>query len=208
MFPIAILTTSLRITTRIIIKRIRQCSTKPTTNTTVDDSELRKFVALSQDWWRTDGPFAALHEMNRVRIPLVRRAILDLSDPPCNAHDMAAPLKGFSILDVGCGGGILSEALARQGATVTGIDAAAENIRAAELHQLVDPDLFRKLNYQTTTVEEAASRGASFDAVIASEVLEHVSDTDLFLESCAGLVRVRALCSYLRVNAAAILFLY
>jgi ubiquinone biosynthesis O-methyltransferase len=158
----------------------------------VDDAELRKFSALSADWWRDDGPFTALHAMNKVRVPLIRRAILELSAPSRKSVDAARPLTGIDILDVGCGGGILSEALARLGAQVTGIDAAEESIRAAELHRSVDPTVLANLTYAALTAEDILSSGARFDAVIASEVVEHVNDLPVFLASCAGLVRVRA----------------
>jgi ubiquinone biosynthesis O-methyltransferase len=155
---------------------------QPSGSTSVDSSELRKFALLSESWWRDDdGPFAALHAMNRVRVPLIRRAVLELTAPQLGATDAASPLRGVRILDVGCGGGILSEALARQGASVFGIDAAQENILAAEHHRQLDPTVLSNLQYEAVTAEVVAGRGAVFDAVVASEVLEHVSDVPLFL---------------------------
>ena len=184
--------------------------TKPigtTLNSSIDESELKKFSSQSDQWWcDVEGPFAALHSLNKVRVPLIRQALLELSLPVPAMDFPGRPLKGFRILDVGCGGGILAEALARQGASVLGIDAASENIQAALRHRENDPRLSSRLSYEAVTAEtlldrlEASSVGGSsaghaltaFDAVIASEVVEHVRDPASFVNTCAGLVRVRA----------------
>ena len=163
----------------------------------VDASELRKFASQSSLWWRDDsGPFAALHSLNRVRVPLIRQALLELSLPmPQPTQSAGQPLRGFRILDVGCGGGILSEALARLGAGVLGIDAADENVRAATLHRDSNPRLVKLLSYETVTAEKLLLRGVDFDAVVASEVIEHVRDPQEFVRTCSGLVRVRRVVS-------------
>ena len=167
----------------------------------IDPAEVRKFAALSSAWWCEDGgPFAGLHKMNDVRVPIIRRALLgsvgdaaDLNSPAeSTAADAVArsyrgPFHGKSIVDVGCGGGILSESLARLGAIVLGVDAARENILAAQ-HHAESGDL-SNLQYECTTVEAVASSGASFDCVVASEVLEHVRDSGSFLDACVKLLK-------------------
>ena len=129
--------------------------------------------------------------MNAVRVPLIRRALLETR--PATGNAVTAPLSGFSVLDVGCGGGILSEALARLGAQVTGIDASQSNVTAATQHAALDEDLAARLDYRCTTVEALAYEAVPrplFDAVVCSEVIEHVSNIDTFLTSSAELVRV------------------
>jgi ubiquinone biosynthesis O-methyltransferase len=194
--------------------------------TTVDEAEVRKFSALAASWWRDDGrgPFAPLHSLNALRVPLIRQALLDdrntgvvgddgSSTNGANARAAAGPraglpLAGYRVLDVGCGGGILSESLARVGAAVTGIDASEANVAAAALHASHDPDLAARLTFRAVTVEAVAAevaRGGDcssgcgstdgdgrYDAVVASEVLEHVADRGAFLDACAALVKVSA----------------
>jgi ubiquinone biosynthesis O-methyltransferase len=176
-------------------------SLSTTASPSVDESELRKFASQSDLWWNdVSGPFAALHSLNRVRVPLIQQALFDLSIPkPPPAESAGQPLQGFRILDVGCGGGILSEALARLGARVLGIDAATENVIAAAQHRDTNPRLVGRLAYESVTAEallerstrtsEAAETPGLFDAVVASEVIEHVRDPRAFVATCAGLVR-------------------
>jgi 2-polyprenyl-3-methyl-5-hydroxy-6-metoxy-1,4-benzoquinol methylase len=156
--------------------------------TTVDSSELRKFAEMSAQWWRHDGPFAGLHQMNSVRVPLIRRAARAMEP---RGADQTGSLTGLSIVDIGCGGGILSEALARLGARVTGVDAAPENVVAAEHHRRLDPRLGEQLSYVNTTAEQLVEEGHRFDIVVASEVLEHVSDVPAFLTAASSLMKVR-----------------
>ena len=167
------------------------------TGSTLDPAEVAKFAALSRQWWRdTGGPFAGLHRLNAVRVPLVRDAALRLPAAGAAAGAARGPLAGLDVLDVGCGGGILSEALARLGARVTGVDAAAANVAAAELHAELDPAAFAgRLRYRCCTAEqladEAAAAGTSarFDAVVCSEVAEHVADVGTLARALAALVR-------------------
>lgn len=99
-------------------------------------------------------------------------------------------LHDVKVVDIGCGGGILSEALARLGAQVTGVDAAAANIKAAEAHRLLDSSLFSRLTYHNTTAESLAADGHRYDVVIASEVIEHVSNVGAFLDAATSLMTV------------------
>lgn len=158
-------------------------------STTIDDAEIRKFTALADQWWKdADGPFAGLHQLNSVRVPIIRRAMRhDATVQNVDLH--AAPLAGLSVLDIGCGGGILSEALGRLGATVTGIDASSANVLAATAHSRVDPCVSKHVTYKHTSVEALADTGVQFDGVVASEVLEHVADVDVFLSSAVRTLR-------------------
>ena len=152
--------------------------------------EVDKFRSLAGDWWDPEGPCRPLHSLNTLRVPLVRDGLARAGRiSHQTAHDSPRPLDGVSILDVGCGGGVLAEALARLGANVTGLDAAEENVAAARQHADLDPAVAGRLSYEAGSVEDlAASKRSSFDAVVASEVLEHVDDQDLFVKSCADLV--------------------
>lgn len=192
--------------------------------TTVDAAELRKFAELAAQWWREDGPFAGLHAMNAVRVPLIRRAAHGVLGTRAVAAAAAAaqrggdaapaaalppgvrsaPLEGLSIVDIGCGGGILSEALARLGASVTGVDAAGANIGAASAHRALDPRLAPpRLEYVHGTAEALAASGRRYDVVVASEVIEHVASVDAFLDAATALMKVRAGLGRLRCGAGA-----
>lgn len=150
---------------------------------TVDEKDLVQFEQLGAKWWDESGPMKPLHKLNPVRLDYIRRmacAHFGLDDQKLGA------LAGLTAADVGCGGGIVAEPLARMGAAVTGIDAGTENIRAARAHAEVGG---LAIDYQATTAEALADSGAQFDIVTALEVVEHVADVDLFLTSCAALVK-------------------
>ena len=138
-------------------------------------AELDKFAALANRWWDRDGPKRALHVLNPVRLDYVKQRV-------------AAPgLQGLEVLDVGCGGGLLSEALARAGAQVTAIDLAPELVKVARLHTL---ESGVQVDYQVKAVEVlAAERPASFDAITCMEMLEHVPDPAAIITACAQLLR-------------------
>ena len=138
-----------------------------------DPKELAKFEAAAADWWDTAGPLAPLHRMNPARIAFVRdAAIAGRAGPP------GKPLRGLTVLDVGCGGGLLAEPLARLGAEVTGIDLVAEALAVARRHA---EGQGLAIDYRLESVEAAAARGARFDVVVASEVIEHVPDQEGFV---------------------------
>eukprot|EP01025_Chloroclados_australasicus_P044865 TRINITY_DN48897_c0_g1_i1.p1 TRINITY_DN48897_c0_g1~~TRINITY_DN48897_c0_g1_i1.p1 ORF type:complete len:294 (-),score=24.38 TRINITY_DN48897_c0_g1_i1:362-1243(-) len=153
----------------------------------VDPSELKKFREIASEWWSIHGPFGGLHIMNPSRCLFIRRCIC--------AHfsldfDSSVPFEGKTILDVGCGGGILSESLARMGAQVTGIDAEETNIKVAQSHAQNDQQLQSNLKYQHSTAEELQESGQQqFDVVVASEVIEHVKQPKQFFQTLYGLTK-------------------
>ena len=148
----------------------------------MDEAEARHFQALADEWWSPRGKFRALHAFNPARLQFIVREIGGAFSSGAGLRS----LSGLNILDIGCGGGILAEPLARLGAEVTGIDPVAAAIEAAKAHAAAAN---LKVNYRAATAEELASEGAMFDAVIASEVIEHVSNVGSFLETCRRLCK-------------------
>ena len=149
----------------------------------VDRDEVAKFAALAKDWWDPAGKLKPLHALNPIRLAFIRdRLAAHFGRNPLGA----APLDGLSVLDIGCGGGLLSEPLCRMGARVTGVDAAAENIGVAARHA---EGQGLAIDYRQTTAESLAASGEEFDAVVTMEVVEHVADLRSFLEACATLVK-------------------
>lgn len=153
-----------------------------TPNTTLDPAEQARFAGLGQEWWTEDGALAGLQAYNPVRLTYIRQAVATAM-----GHDASGktPLKGLSILDIGCGGGILAEPLARMGAEVTGLDATAQAIAAAKQHAKQSG---LKIDYRLSTIERFKPN-RKYDVVVASEVLEHVADAESFLTHAAALVR-------------------
>jgi 2-polyprenyl-6-hydroxyphenyl methylase/3-demethylubiquinone-9 3-methyltransferase len=151
--------------------------------TTVDEAEVERFSALAAEWWDPRGKMAPQHKFNPVRLGYVRDQAAKRFERDPKKLDS---LKGLRILDIGCGGGILSEPLARLGASVVGADPSETNIEAAKLHA-VQSEL--KIDYRCTTAEALADKGETFDLVLAMEVVEHVADVTLFVGRCAEMVR-------------------
>ena len=163
---------------------------------TVDPSEIAKFEAMAADWWDLDGKFKPLHMMNPVRLDYITRQIAaefgrDLSRP--------APFEGLRILDIGCGGGLLCEPMARLGATIVGADAAARNIPVAKIHAEKSG---LDIDYRHTTAEAMAEAGEQFDVVLNMEVVEHVADPLGYLTACRQLLKSGGLhlCSTINRN--------
>ncbi len=151
-------------------------------STTLDTSEVKQFAALADEWWDENGPFKPLHQLNPTRLTYIRDRLCarfgrDPKEPPC--------LDRLTILDIGCGGGLVSEPLTRLGATVTGIDPSAETIAAARAHA-EGAGLF--IAYEATSAEAVVGQGRRFDAVLLLEVIEHVPDVPAFLARLAPLV--------------------
>jgi 2-polyprenyl-6-hydroxyphenyl methylase/3-demethylubiquinone-9 3-methyltransferase len=150
---------------------------------TVDQDEIARFSRLADDWWDTRGPMAALHKFNPVRLAYIRdRAAGHFGRDPASLDSLA----GLRVLDIGCGGGILSEPLARLGATMVGVDPAAKNIAVAQAHAGA---LGLAIDYRATTAEALAEAGERFDIVLAMEVVEHVTDVGAFIAHTAALVK-------------------
>ncbi|KAJ9471049.1 Ubiquinone biosynthesis O-methyltransferase [Diplonema papillatum] len=157
---------------------------------TVDAEEIRRFAKLSPTWWDPHGPMKELHRMNPLRIGFIRKVTEQELHAATNESSAASPLKGLRILDVGCGGGIACEPLARLGATVVGIDANEAGIEVARL-RLDDEasDLKDNLSYECVSAEELVERGDQFDVVTALEIVEHVSSPDAFVAALSKLSR-------------------
>ena len=149
---------------------------------TVDQAELDKFTAMAAEWWDPAGKFKPLHKFNPVRLRYIRENACDHFGLDAQKR---APLEGLSLVDVGCGGGLLCEPMARLGASVTGIDPGDQNIAIARIHGEAQE---LGIDYRTMSAEELLDTGRSFDIVLNMEVVEHVSDVPLFMSSCARLV--------------------
>ncbi|XP_053919523.1 ubiquinone biosynthesis O-methyltransferase, mitochondrial isoform X2 [Cuculus canorus] len=157
-----------------------------TSHSSVDSKEMKKFQLLAHKWWDEEGEYSALHSMNDIRVPFIRDALLNMSR---NYH-LGNPLSGVKILDVGCGGGLLSEPLARLGASVTGIDPLEDNIRTADQHKSFDPVLDKRIQYKSCSLEEIVEESMeTFDVIVASEVVEHVADLEMFINSCSQVLK-------------------
>ena len=152
-----------------------------TTGTTIDPTEVNRFNTLSARWWDERGPMAALHAMNPVRLEYLRdKLCAQFGRNPVES----LPLAGLRLLDVGCGAGLLCEPLTRMGASVTGIDAAADNITVAAQHA---DAMGLSIDYREAVAEDLTDEG--WDAILAMEVVEHVPNADAFVSAVAGLVR-------------------
>ncbi|MBW8640818.1 bifunctional 2-polyprenyl-6-hydroxyphenol methylase/3-demethylubiquinol 3-O-methyltransferase UbiG [Hoeflea sp. WL0058] len=162
--------------------------------TTIDQAEIDRFSAMAADWWDPTGKFRPLHKFNPVRLAYIRDRIADHY-----GRDITAPrpANDLRVLDIGCGGGLISEPMARMGAQVVGADASETNIEVAKVHAAqseVDID------YRAVTAEALAADGEMFDIVLNLEVVEHVADRDLFLEACAAMVKPGGLMFVATIN--------
>jgi len=165
--------------------------------TTVDPTEIAKFEAMSAEWWDPNGKFKPLHMMNPIRLDYITRQIEAEFDRDLDAKQ---PFAGLRILDIGCGGGLLCEPMARLGATVVGIDAGGSNIPVAQAHAAQSG---LTIDYRHTTAEDLADAGDVFDVVLTMEVIEHVADPQAFLTACQRLLKPGGLhlCSTINRNA-------
>lgn len=152
--------------------------------TTIDSAEIDKFSAMAEEWWDPFGKFRPLHKFNPVRLAYIRDAACARFGRDASA---AKPLEGLRLLDIGCGGGLVAEPMHRLGAQVVAIDAAARNVKTALAHAAPQK---LEIDYRCTTAEDLLASGEPhFDIVLNLEVVEHVADVDLFLETTAKLVK-------------------
>ncbi|MBD8556943.1 bifunctional 2-polyprenyl-6-hydroxyphenol methylase/3-demethylubiquinol 3-O-methyltransferase UbiG [Rhizobium sp. CFBP 8762] len=173
--------------------------TESTPRTTIDQGEVDRFSALAAEWWNPTGKFKPLHKFNPVRLAYIR----DLAsshfggDAKPNSPLANRPLEGLRVLDIGCGGGLLSEPMARMGADVVGADASEKNVMIARTHA---EQSGVTVDYRAVTAEALADAGETFDIVLNMEVVEHVADVNLFLTSCAKMVRPNGLMFVATIN--------
>lgn len=161
---------------------------------TVDHDEVLKHMRLAEGWWDEQGDMKALHAMNKLRIQFVRDGMIFMNAVKQASIKTPRPLTGLKILDVGCGGGILSEPLARIGAEVTGIDPGQKLIDVAKCHAEEDPELSGKITYLCEDIiDHAVDNAEKYDAIVASEVIEHVPSKEKFIESCSAVLKVKDL---------------
>lgn len=164
--------------------------------TNIDPGEIAKFEAMAAEWWDLNGKFKPLHMMNPCRLGyVVDQIAAEFGRDPAQPNAFA----GLRILDIGCGGGLLCEPMARLGATMVGVDPAERNIPVARIHA---EKMGLEIDYRATSAEALAEAGESFDAVLNMEVVEHVPDPAAYLGACARLVRPGGLmvCSTINRN--------
>lgn len=149
---------------------------------TIDEAEVARFSRLAAEWWNPHGKFGVLHKFNPVRLRFIRdEALARFSRDPSSLK----PFEGLRLLDIGCGGGLLSEPMARMGFDVVGADASDKNIKTASVHA---QEQNLPIDYRNTTAEALAAAGERFDVILNMEVIEHVADINLFLSSCASML--------------------
>ena len=154
-------------------------------NNTINKEEIEKFSKIAKEWWNPEGKFKPLHKFNPIRISYIKENIIETFGITSGKE----PLKNIKILDVGCGGGLLSEPMCRLGADVTGIDASEKNIKVAKLHAKQNN---LKINYICSSPEKLKTI-EKFDVILNMEIIEHVDDVNLFLESCSNHLKRKGL---------------
>ncbi len=161
----------------------RQTTSKRTAPSSVDREEVAKFSAMAAEWWDPAGKFRPLHKFNPVRLAFIR-------DTLCKHFGRGErelrPFENLRILDIGCGGGLLCEPMARLGAEIIGADASEKNIQVAAVHAA---EMGLSIDYRATTAEDLAESGETFDVILNMEVIEHVADVEAFMATCASMVR-------------------
>ena len=160
--------------------------------TSVNKKEIDKFSKMANEWWDPEGKFKPLHKFNPTRIKYIKENIIN----NFKLKNKLKPLSGINILDIGCGGGLLSEPMSRMGANVTGIDASDKNIKIAKLHSKKNK---LKINYLCSSPEKLKIE-KKFDVILNMEIVEHVEDIDFFLKSCSKLLKKNGLMFVATIN--------
>ena len=150
-------------------------------NNTINKKEIEKFSKIAEEWWNPEGKFKPLHKFNPIRISYIKENVIN----SFNLNNKDKPLDNIKILDIGCGGGLLSEPMCRLGAQVFGIDASEKNINIAKLHAKKNG---LKIYYECTSPENFKTE-TKFDVILNMEIVEHVEDIDFFLKSCSRLLK-------------------
>ena len=169
---------------------------------TIDTREVEFYSRMAETWWDRDGPFWPLHKLNELRIAYIQDKLCQYFD---RRSDVEKPLDGLRVLDVGCGGGILSESMARLGANVTGIDVVEKNVRIASLHAANEG---LDIDYRLATASQLVSSGDDFDVVLNMEVVEHVADVDAFMRDCAQLTAASGVMFVATINRTPLAWLF
>ena len=160
--------------------------------TSVNKKEIDKFSKMADEWWDPEGKFKPLHKFNPTRIKYLKENIVH----NFKLKNKSKPLSGIKILDVGCGGGLLSEPMSRMGANVTGIDASDKNIKIAKVHSKKNK---LKINYLCSSPEKLKVK-KKFDVILNMEIVEHVEDIDFFLKSCSKLLKKNGIMFVATIN--------
>ena len=158
----------------------------------INKKEIEKFSKIADEWWNPQGKFKPLHKFNPIRIRYIKENIIN----NFKLKNKTKPLCGINILDIGCGGGLLSEPMSRMGANVTGIDASEKNIKIANLHSKKNK---LKINYLCSSPEKLKIK-KKFDVILNMEIVEHVEDIDFFLKSCSKLLKKDGLMFIATIN--------
>ncbi|MFD1695901.1 bifunctional 2-polyprenyl-6-hydroxyphenol methylase/3-demethylubiquinol 3-O-methyltransferase UbiG [Roseibium aestuarii] len=169
-------------------------STTQGTGSTIDETEVARFSAMADEWWDPTGKFKPLHKFQPVRLSYIKEKVCAHFGRDWRASDA---FSGLRFLDIGCGGGLLSEPMARLGADVVGADPSETNIRIAGLHAQQSG---LTIDYRASTAEDLAAAGETFDVVLNMEVVEHVADVPLFLEKTASMVKPGGLMFVATIN--------
>ena len=168
--------------------------TKLAHNTTVDPEEIQKFSRIAEEWWHPDGKFKPLHELNPVRLKYIKHHIC--THFKRNPHN-EKPLKGLRILDIGCGGGLLCEPMARLGATIIGADCSEKNIKIAIAHAQQEN---LSIDYRATPIESLAETKEKYDILLNMEVIEHVAHPEIFINHCTNMIHKNGMMFFSTLN--------
>ncbi len=161
-------------------------------NNTINKKEIEKFSKIAEEWWNPEGKFKPLHKFNPIRILYIKDNIIN----SFNLNNKDKPLNNVKILDIGCGGGLLSEPMCRLGAQVSGIDASERNINIAKLHAKKNN---LNINYECTSPENFKTK-TKFDVILNMEIVEHVEDVNFFLKSCSSLLKKNGIMFVATIN--------